>query len=192
MACYCQGLSVAADEGTLEYNFYQASVARSHCSTLTSFDTLGTGLSAASAALLAVVNTVLGTVILWLVGFERHTSHSAKHRSQYALPCCFAQPCLLSIANALPLHRLAKCHLHCCAWTAHLQACESRQCRIHDQTAGVACRCVKMAVAQYLNTSITPLLASAEIKWLAVAFGGVIFDYGYPDFTTNWCAEFTL
>jgi hypothetical protein len=49
--------------------------------------------------------------------------------------------------------------------------------------------CAKVAVAQYLNTSVTPLIASAEIKWLAVVFGGVVFEYGYPDFTTNWCAR---
>ena len=105
-------------------------MAKGHCATLTAFDTLGTGLSAAVAVVLAIVNTLLSTIILALVSFERHVSHSARHRSQ----------------------------------------------------------CLKMAVAQYLNTSITPLLASAEIKWLSVVFGGVIFEYGYPDFTTNWCA----
>lgn len=47
---------------------------------------------------------------------------------------------------------------------------------------------IKVLIAQYLNTSITPLIASAEIEWLAVLFGGVIFQHGYPDFTTNWCA----
>lgn len=45
----------------------------------------------------------------------------------------------------------------------------------------------KTAIAQYLNTSISPLIASAEIRWLAVVFGGVVFQSGYPDFTTNWC-----
>lgn len=44
----------------------------------------------------------------------------------------------------------------------------------------------KTAVAQYLNTSISPLIASAEIRWLSVAVGGLIFETGYPDFTTNW------
>lgn len=46
----------------------------------------------------------------------------------------------------------------------------------------------KTAVSQYLNISVVPLLASAEINWLAPALGEVVFARGYPDFTTNWCA----
>jgi hypothetical protein len=45
----------------------------------------------------------------------------------------------------------------------------------------------KTAIAQYLNTSISPLIASAEVEWLSLVFGGVLFKSGYPDFTTNWC-----
>jgi hypothetical protein len=60
--------------------------------------------------------------------------------------------------------------------------------RQRSRTASHRSQCVKMLCAQYLNTSITPLIASAEIRWLSVVFGGVIFKYGYPDFTTNWCA----
>lgn len=44
----------------------------------------------------------------------------------------------------------------------------------------------KTAIAQYLNTSISPLIASAEVRWLSVVFGGIVFQSGYPDFTTNW------
>lgn len=43
-------------------------------------------------------------------------------------------------------------------------------------------------VAQYLNTSVTPLIASAEIHWLSVLTGGVLFRTGFPDFTPNWRA----
>jgi hypothetical protein len=49
--------------------------------------------------------------------------------------------------------------------------------------------CMKVFMAQYINTSITPLIVSAEIKWLSVFFGGIVFQWGYPDFTTNWCAS---
>lgn len=44
----------------------------------------------------------------------------------------------------------------------------------------------KTAIAQFLNTSISPLIASAEIRWLSVVVGGIVFQSGYPDFTTNW------
>ena len=60
--------------------------------------------------------------------------------------------------------------------------------RQKSHSARARSQCAKMAVAQYLNTSITPLIASAEIKWLAVVFGGVVFERGFPDFTTNWYA----
>lgn len=60
--------------------------------------------------------------------------------------------------------------------------------RHRSHTEEHASLCWKTTVAQFLNTSVTPLIASAEIRWLAVVFGGVIFKSGYPDFTTNWCA----
>jgi hypothetical protein len=58
--------------------------------------------------------------------------------------------------------------------------------RQRSRTASHRSQCVKMLCAQYLNTSITPLIASAEIQWLSVVFGGIIFKYGYPDFTSKW------
>ena len=133
IACYCQGISSAAGNGTLEYEFYSASVAKQRCASVTSFDRLGAGISVGVAVVLALVNTALSNVIASLASFERRRSHSQRHRSL----------------------------------------------------------CAKLATAQYLNTSITPLIASAEIRWLAVAFGGVVFENGYPDYTTNWCARST-
>eukprot|EP00892_Ulva_mutabilis_P009410 jgi/Ulvmu1/6841/UM031_0046.1 len=60
--------------------------------------------------------------------------------------------------------------------------------RHRSHTEEHASLCWKTTIAQFLNTSITPLVASAEIRWLAVVFGGVVFESGYPDFTTNWYA----
>jgi hypothetical protein len=59
--------------------------------------------------------------------------------------------------------------------------------RHRSHTEEHAALLLKTAIAQYLNTSISPLIASAEIRWLSVVVGGVIFRNGYPDFTTNWC-----
>ena len=130
LACYCHGLSVAAAEDDLDFEFYQGTVAKRRCSAFAPFDTVGTSVSVGAAVIVALVNAGLGTVILHLVAFERQRSHSAAQRSLF----------------------------------------------------------LKVLAAQYLNTSITPLIASAEVEWLSVVFGGVIFKHGFPDFTTNWCA----
>lgn len=61
--------------------------------------------------------------------------------------------------------------------------------RHRSHTEEHASLCWKTTVAQFLNTSITPLVASAEIRWLSVVFGGIVFESGFPDFTTNWCAH---
>lgn len=63
--------------------------------------------------------------------------------------------------------------------------------RHRSHTEEHASLCWKTTIAQFLNTSITPLVASAEIRWLAVVFGGIVFESGFPDFTTNWCAPRT-
>jgi hypothetical protein len=60
--------------------------------------------------------------------------------------------------------------------------------RHRSHTEEHAAQFYKTAIAQYLNTSISPLIASAEVEWLSIVFGGVLFKSGYPDFTTNWCA----
>jgi hypothetical protein len=82
MACYCQGLSFAARRGHLHPNYNQATIARTHCESLTAPDSRGMLLFVAICAIIVAVNAVLNVVIRRLVLFERHVTHSNTHRSQ--------------------------------------------------------------------------------------------------------------